>query len=126
MRGKKNLLPCSIREAKCLAAVKECALSGKDPSALAVALLLRGDDQVAACANFKTFGCLSSLSIRKAKTMMTLLQKKRMLSSYAPPPYLERYLILTDEGEAIAAKILSKNIRKNEKKPAKTLFNERK
>jgi len=123
---KRKKSPVTAREGKCLAAVKECALLGLDPSPTAVALLLRGEDGVPQCGSFKTFGCLTSSSTRKIKSMITLLQKKRWLTSYSPPPYVERYLLLSEEGDALATEILAKNIRKADKKPTKPLFNERK
>ncbi len=125
MRTQRKKLPVNAKEGKCLAVVSECAQAGRDPSATAVALILRGDASVGEYGKMRTYGTLTSLSVKKIKTLLTLLQKKRLLASYSPSPYMERYLILTEKGEAIATQVLAKNIRKTVEKPAIPLFNER-
>ena len=126
MAKKKTKKLVTAREGKCLLAVKECSLIGLDPSPSAVALILRGEEGVPQCASFKTYGCLLSASTRKIKSMLTILQKRKLLSSYSPPPYVECYLLLSEQGEQIAEELATKTIRKADKKPVKPLFNERK
>lgn len=123
-RNKRYSLPS--KDAKILAAVYESCLEGVDPSAQAVALILRGEEAVARYGYFQTYGCLTSYSAKKIKTAVASLLKKGFLTSYKPYPYLEEYLLLTETGESEAKGLLSGKIRKIEKKPAVPLFNERK
>lgn len=117
--------PLSSKEAKCLACVKECELGGLDPSALAVGYILHGDASVNHLGYFHTYGCLTSISMKKIKTMVTLLLKKKYLAAYSPFQQSERYLVLTEEGEAVAEATLSKPFRKKPSLPTPPLFNER-
>lgn len=125
MTGTIRVKKLQAKEGKCLAAVKEIATEGYDPSMLAVAFLLRGDETVQRFDYLKTYGCLSSLSVRKVKTILTRLLKNGYLRAYAPFANPERYLTLTDVGEEEARKVLAKNIRRTKKDPAAPLFNER-
>jgi len=115
----------TAKEGKCLAVVYECAKEGVDPSALAVSLILHGEDAAKGMGHLKTFGCLTSYSTKKVKSMIALLLKKGYLLSYAPVGLMERYLILSESGEKIAERVLSKGIRKSPLPPAAPLFNER-
>ena len=117
--------PLSSKEGKCLACIRECELGGLDPSALAVGYILRGEACVNHLSYLRTYGCLTSLSVKKIKTMVTLLMKKNYLAAYAPLGQSERYLVLTAEGMAEADRILSKPIRKKPSLPMPPLFNER-
>ena len=122
-RKKRSAIP--QKEAKCLALVYEVCQEGFDPSVSAVALLLKGDESVNRFHYLKTYGSLQSPSTRKLKSMVTLLLKKGYLTAYSLPGYEERYLMLTEEGEDLAKKTLSKNIRKSPLPAAAPLFNER-
>ena len=125
MARQRKTHPLSSKEAKCLACVKECELGGLDPSALAVGYILRGDASVNHLAYFHTYGCLTSISMKKIKMMVTLLLKKKYLAAYSPLHQNERYIVLTDEGVVVAEATLSKPIRKNPSMPMPPLFNER-
>ena len=113
------------KEGKCLAAVREIAREGYDPSMNAVAYLIRGDEEAERFSYLRTYGCLCSLSVRKVKTILTRLLKNGYLRAYTPLSISERYLMLTPNGEAEADKVLAKNIRKKDRAPAAPLFNER-
>lgn len=126
MRARHKSYSLPSKDAKVLAAVYESSQEGLDPSATAVALLLRGEEVVGRYAYFRTFGSLTSLSAKKIKTAIAALLKKGYLTHYKPYPYLEEYLLLTEEGETEAKGMLQTNIRKKEKKPSAPLFNERK
>ena len=126
MTAKRKKSNVATREARVLAAVYEFAKEGLDPSANAVALLLRGDYALEQFSYLKMYGTLRSYSPRKLKTMVTAMLKKGYLSEYSPPPFQERYLLLTPSGEVEASTLLKKS-----KSPAKALpniplFNERK
>lgn len=122
-RKKEKKLPA--KEAKCLACVHESAAEGYDPSLEGVAYLLRGEEQAGQFSYFKTFGCLSSFSVRKIKTMLTRLLKNGYLQSYSPLANPRRYLMLTPIGEEAASLALKKNIRTKPQPPLAPLFNER-
>ena len=116
MRARHKHYSLPSKDAKILAAVYESSLEGLDPSATAVALLLRGEEAVGRYAYFRTFGSLTSLSAKKIKTAIAALLKKGYLTHYKPYPYQEEYLLLTEEGEIEAKGMLQTNIRKKEKK----------
>ena len=122
---RKKRFPIPQKEAKCLAVVYEVSQEGFDPSVTAVSSLLRGEENVQRFDYLRTFGCLQSPSSRKIKSMITLLLKKGYLTAYSLPGYEERYLLLSEEGEDIAKKVLAKNIRKSPLNAAAPLFNER-
>lgn len=116
-----------MREARVLACIYEIAAEGVDPSAHAVALVMRADFAVERFQYLRTYGCLQSFSVKKIKTMVTSLLKKGYLSDYSPPPFLERYLLLTPKGEEEAMALLAKkSIRRLDPSPSVPLFNERK
>ena len=117
--------PLPLREARVLATVKEYQGEGLDPSANAIALTLRGDYALERYGYLKMYGTLRSYSSRKIKTMVASLLKKGYLSDYAPEPFVERYLLLTPCGEAIAETLLSKRLKEKPRPKNIPLFNER-
>lgn len=123
-KGSKGRLPS--REARALACIQELSKEGLDPSATAVALVLRGDYGAERFSYLKTHGTLRSLSLRKIKSMLTLLRKKGFLSTYTPPPFLESYLYLSEAGAEEATAFLSKVRSTPSKTALPPLFNERK
>jgi len=126
MRAKNARYSLPAKDAKILAAVYESSQDGLDPSAQAVALLLRGEEAVVRYSYFKTYGSLTSPSVKKIKTSIAALLKKGFLTHYKPYPYVEEYLLLTELGEKEAKGLLQTKIRKIAKKPVAPLFNERK
>ncbi|MCR5349017.1 MAG: hypothetical protein K6E59_05380, partial [Bacilli bacterium] len=86
MAAKRNGIPLSAKEGKVLAAVKEVAEEGYDPSPDAVALLLLGDERVERFHYLRTYGSLISLTPKKIKTLVSALLKKGCLNAYSPPP----------------------------------------
>ena len=126
MRARHARYSLPSKDAKVLAAVYESSLEGVDPSSQAVALLLRGEEAVTRYEYFRTFGSLTSLSVKKIKTAIAALLKKGYLTCYKPYPYLEEYLLLTEAGQKEAVGLLEGKVRKIAKKPAAPLFNERK
>lgn len=115
----------ATKEAKALACVLEVAREGYDPSATALAMLLRGETAVERFSYLKTYGTLTSFSAKKIKAMATGLIKKGYLSFYAPPLGAERYLLLTPTGKDVALATLSRGFAHRNAAPSSPLFMER-
>lgn len=126
MKEKSFAAELTTREKKCLASVYEIYRLGKAPSFLGAAIVVMGEEEGLAYQGLATFGCLSSLTKRKAKTHLRALVKKGYLEERMPLFGEESYLLVTPKGRMAAEEILSKPIRKSaSRKERSPLFIER-
>ena len=110
------------KEAKCLCAVFEVEQAGEWGSYDGLVLLLQGDGTLIRYRDFKTFGCLISLSSRKGRALFRRLVRFGYLEEFSPYPHTRVYLKLTPLGKEEAEARIQKSIRRKEKEPDMPLF----
>lgn len=112
----------SSKEAKCLCAAFEVERIGEWGSYDGLVLLLQGDGTLLRFRDFKTYGCLISLSSRKGRALYRRLVRFGYLEEFSPYPHTRLYLKLTEIGRQEAETRLQKSIRRKEKEPDMPLF----
>ncbi len=112
----------SSKEAKCLCAALEVEQAGEWGSYDGLVLLLQGDGTLLRYRDYKTFGCLISLSSRKGRALLRRLVRFGFLEEFSPYPHTRVYLKLTPLGKEEAEPRLQKGIRRKDKEPDMPLF----
>ena len=115
-------LKLSSKETKCLCACFEVEQVGEWGSYDGLVLLLQGDGTLIRYRDFKTFGCLISLSSRKGRALYRRLVRFGYLEEFSPYPHTRVYLKLTPLGKEEAEMRLQKSIRRKDKEPDMPLF----
>ena len=117
----RNFKPSS-KEAKCLCAALEVERAEEWGSYDGLVLLLQGDGTLIRYRDFKTFGCLISLSSRKGRGLLRRLVRFGYMEEFSPYPHTRVYLKLTPLGREEASLRLEKGIRRKQKEPDMPLF----
>ena len=97
-----------IAHLKILAATQECSEAGILPNADGILAVLRGSVGDEPYSRFLTFGTLTSIHDRPGKRMIGFLLEKGYLDRRYKTEHDAYYFLLTEEGEFLARRYLSK------------------